>query len=259
MPFLMIALVTGLLLSYMQVGFLFTVETLKFKLDKINPISGFKRLFSIRSLVELAKSVFKATLILAVTYSYLKNNSLLIVNIINLSIPNMIAIMWDLTYGVVIRSSIILFTIAIFDYAYKKWQDRKDTMMSKQEIKEEYKQTEGDPLLKSKIKEKQRQMAMSRMMQDVPKADVIITNPTHYAIAVLYDQNIDISPRILAKGRDLIANNIKLKAKEFDIPIVENKPLARGLYKNVEIGESLPADYFEAVAEVLAYVYGLRK
>ena len=212
LPLLLVALATGLMLSYMQVGFLFTTETLKWKLDKINPIEGFKRLFSLKSLFELVKSVLKATLILIFAFNYLSSKR----------------IMWDLTYGVVLRSCIVLILLGIFDYVYKRWQNSKDLKMSKQDIKDEYKQSEGDPQLKGKIKEKQRQMAMSRMMQDVPSADVIITNPTHFAVAIKYDVSKNPSPFVVAKGRDLIAQNIKKIAKENKVEIVENKPLARG-------------------------------
>lgn len=167
--------------------------------------------------------------------------------------------MWTLTFGVVIRCSVLLFVIAVFDFAFKKWKNKKELMMSKQEIKEEYKQSEGDPQLKAKIKEKQRSMAMSRMMQEVPKADVIITNPTHFAVALRYDPALGDAPLVTAKGQDLIAQNIKRIATENDVPIVENKPLAQTLYKSVEIGSRIPTDLFEAVAEVLAYVYSLKK
>ncbi len=234
LPLLLVALATGLMLSYMQVGFLFTTETLKWKLDKINPIEGFKRLFSLKSLFELVKSVLKATLILIFAFNYLSSKRTILVDIVNYPLVQSIGIMWDLTYGVVLRSCIVLILLGIFDYVYKRWQNSKDLKMSKQDIKDEYKQSEGDPQLKGKIKEKQRQMAMSRMMQDVPSADVIITNPTHFAVAIKYDVSKNPSPFVVAKGRDLIAQNIKKIAKENKVEIVENKPLARALYEDVE-------------------------
>ena len=149
--------------------------------------------------------------------------------------------------------------MAFFDYLFQRWSHNKELMMSKQEVKEEHKQSDGDPQVKSKIKEKQRQMAMSRMMSDVPEADVIITNPTHYAVAIKYDREISDAPYVLAKGQDLVAQKIKDIASEQDITIVENKPLARTLYADVEIGQVVPQDLYQAVAEVLAYVYGLNK
>ncbi|MGB3368247.1 MAG: flagellar biosynthesis protein FlhB [Acidaminobacteraceae bacterium] len=258
-PILLVALATGVILSYLQVGFLFTVETLKFKLDKINPIQGFKRLFSIKSLVELAKSILKATLILVLAFNYLNGKRNIVVDIVNYPLLQSLSIMWDLTYGVVLRSCLVLIILGVFDYVYKVWQNNKEMKMSKQDIKDEYKQSEGDPQLKGKIKEKQRQMSMGRMMQDVPDADVVITNPTHFAVAIKYDVTINQSPIVVAKGRDLIAQNIKKIAKESNIEIVENKPLARTLYADVEIGETIPPDLFAAVAEVLAYVYSLKK
>ncbi len=259
LPTLLVAMVIGVLVSYMQVGFLFTTETLKPKLEKINPLKGAKNLFSTRSLVELAKSLAKATLIVFASYDYLKDRLIELLVAMELDIGQIIAVMWDLVVGVVVRSALILLVIAVFDYAYKRWKNNKDMMMTKQEIKDEYKQSEGDPMLKSKIKEKQRAMAMSRMMQDVPTADVVITNPTHYAVAVKYDPQTGDAPKVVAKGQDLIAQNIKKIAGEAEVPIVENKPLARALYASSEVGDFIPIELYEAVAEVLAYVYTLKK
>jgi flagellar biosynthetic protein FlhB len=177
---------------------------------------------------------------------------------VNYSVVAIADFMWDVVFNIVIRCALLLLVLAIFDFAYKKWQDEKDLKMSRKEIKDEYKQSEGDPMLKSKIREKQRQLATSRMMQDVPKADVIITNPTHYAVGIKYDTARGVAPYVLAKGRDLVAKNIKKVAKEHDIPIVENKPLAQALYKEIDIGDFIPPNLYEAVAEVLAYVYKLK-
>lgn len=258
LPIIGMSLLVSVIIAYMQVGFLFTLEPLKFKPDKISPIKGFKRLFSLKSLVEFAKSIFKAAGVLLISYLYITNHQTEIVHSMGYSLPQSIALLWDIVMGIVIRCSIWLFVLAILDYSYKKWENNKELRMSKQEIKDEYKQMEGDPLVRSKIKEKQRQMAMSRMMQEVPKADVIITNPTHFAVAIRYDQNQGDAPRILAKGKDLIAQNIKKVAGEHDVPIVENKPLAQALFASVEIGDYVPPDLFEAVADVLAYVYRLK-
>lgn len=259
LPFLLVALISGVLLNYFQVGFLFTTETLKFKLDKINPISGFKKLFSLRSLVELAKSVLKASLVLFLAFSYINGKKELLLEIVNYPLMQMLTILWNMVYNVIVRCCLVLVVLGIFDYYYKIWQNNKDLKMTKQEIKDEYKQSEGDPQLKAKIKEKQRMMAMGRMMQEVPKADVIITNPTHYAVAVKYDASLSPAPMVVAKGQDLIAQNIKKIGQENDVQIVENKPLARLLYAEVEIGSPIPPQLYEAVAEVLAYVYSLKK
>jgi len=257
-PIISVAMITGIVCSYMQVGVMFTTKTLEVKLDKLNPISGFKRLFSLRSVVELVKAVSKASFMIYLSFSYLKKEQGLLVNLFDMSIEAIGANTWRISFQILIRNIMFMLVLAFFDYIYKRWQDNKDLKMSKQEIKEEYKQTEGDPFIKGKIKEKQRQISMSRMMQEVPKADVVITNPTHYAVAIQYDSEKQQAPIVLAKGQNLIAQNIKKRANEHEVPIVENKPLARALYGNVEIGGSIPPDLFQAVAEVLAYVYSLK-
>lgn len=257
-PLFLVVLVVGLLCSYMQVGFLFTTKTLSFKLDRLNPISGFKKIISLKSIVELLKALAKTSILIYISFSYLMNEYNNILNIFDMDMIATVGYLWDVVFNLVLRSSIVLVVLAVLDYIYKKWEYEKELKMSKQEVKEEYKQTEGDPLIKSKIKEKQRQFAMSRMMQDIPKADVVITNPTHFAVAIAYDDNLDSAPKIIAKGQDLIAQNIKKAAKENNIPLYENKPLARSLFYNVEIGEVIPQDLYEAVAEVLAYVYSIK-
>jgi flagellar biosynthetic protein FlhB len=258
LPISGIAMLTGVIISYMQVGVLFTLEPLKFKLEKISFLKGLKRMFSLKSLVEMVKSILKAVGILLISYSYIMNRQLELMEIMGKTTEHSVVLLWELMFGLVIRSAFFLFVIAILDFAYKKWENNKELRMTKQEIKDEYKQMEGDPLVKSKIKEKQRQMAMSRMMQDVPSADVIITNPTHFAVALRYNKEESHAPKVVAKGRDLIAQNIKKIAKENSVPIVENKPLARTLYDVVDIGEVVPPELFEAVADVLAYVYQLK-
>ncbi len=258
LPFLLIALVSGLITNYLQVGVLFTGETLKFKLGKLNPLKGFKRLFSMKSMVEMIKSILKATGILILCYNYIMDREEVLLSIMDRSVMTGMLIIWDMLFDIVVRCASFLLVIAIFDYIYKKWENEKELRMSKQEVKDEYKQMEGDPFIKGKIKEKQREMAMSRMMQEVPEADVVITNPTHYAVAIKYDAEKFDAPVVLAKGKDIIAQNIKEVAKDHDVMIVENKPLARALYSAVDIGEEIPAELYEAVADVLAYVYSIR-
>ncbi len=257
-PIALAAILAGLVANYMQVGFLFTTKTLGVKFSRINPIEGFKKIFSPRSLVELLKSFIKVFVIGYVVFSYLMKKINIIYKLFDMSLGAVITFIGDITFQVAMRAGGVLVVIAIIDYLYQWWDHEKNLKMSKKEIKEEYKQNEGDPQIKSKIKEKQRQIAMRRMMQDVPKADVIITNPTHYAIALKYDKHKSDAPYILAKGMNLVAENIKKTAKEAEIPIVENKPLAQALYKSVEIGDIIPEDLYQAVAEVLAYVFGLR-
>lgn len=257
-PMLLIAFISALLINYTQVGFLFTTKTLKIKLNRLNPIEGFKKIFSKRALIELIKSVLKVVLVGFIAYKFIYNNIGGVIQYPEMDIINSFSNFSNLTFKFVIRVLSVLLLLSILDYGYQWWDHEKNLMMTKQEIKEEYKQTEGDPFIKGKIKERQRRMAMSRMMQDVPKADVIITNPTHYAVAIKYDRDIFEAPLVIAKGVDVIAENIKKIAKENSIPLVENKPLARTLYDTVEIGEIISEDLYEAVAEVLAYVYSLK-
>lgn len=258
-PILSTALITGVLFAYIQVGALFTVDPLKPKLSKINPIEGFKNLFSIKSLVELGKSIIKSAILIGYTVYYLEKRLYLIVNALELSVIALIGTIWDLIYSIVIRISIMLIITGLIDYIYKRWQHNKDLKMTKKEVEDEHKESEGDPQLKSKIRQKQREMSASRMMQEVPDADVVITNPTHYANALKYDKMESDVPIVVAKGKNLIAKNIKKIAKENDISIVENKPLAQELYKVVDLGDEIPENLYQAVAEILAYVYEVDK
>ncbi|MFA5523333.1 MAG: flagellar biosynthesis protein FlhB [Tissierellales bacterium] len=257
-PLTAIVLIFGVSTSYLQVGFLFTTKTLEFKLSRLNPIEGFKKIISKRSLVELLKSIFKMFFIGYLVYKYAIKEASSILRLLDLNIEGIVTYIGKIVVDIGIRSGIALFILSVFDYGYQWWDYEKNLKMSKQEIKEEYKQSEGNPQIKSKIKEKQREMAMRRMMQDVPKADVIITNPTHFAIAIKYDKEINEAPYVLAKGADLIAQNIKDVARKHSIPTIENKPLAQTLYSTVEIGQIIPEDLYQSVAEVLAYVYSLR-
>lgn len=257
-PLTAIVLILGVSSSYLQIGFLFTSKTLEIKFSRLNPIEGFKRILSKRALVELFKSIFKIIIIGYLVYLYAIKEIYNIFKLIDLNVESIATHIGNMVVNIGIRSGIALFVLAIFDYGYQWWDYEKNLKMSKQEIKEEFKQTEGNPQIKSKIKEKQRQMAMRRMMQDVPKADVIITNPTHFAIALKYDKEMYGAPYVLAKGADLVAKNIKDIAKKHGVPTVENKPLARTLYNMVEIGQIIPEELYQAVAEVLAYVYSLR-
>ncbi|MCR4434483.1 MAG: flagellar biosynthesis protein FlhB [Clostridiales bacterium] len=257
-PIFAIALIMGLAAEYAQVGFLFTVETLGLKLDRINPLNGMKRIFSMRAAVELLKSTIKIAIVGLIAYSYLKNEAVNILNLMSMDLVNIAAYIGITTINVAIRICVALLILGVLDYGYQWFEYEKSLKMTKQEIKEEYKQTEGNPEIKSKIKQKQRQISMRRMLQDVPKADVVITNPTHFAVAVKYDGKAADAPVVLAKGQDFIALRIKEIARENGVEIVENKPLARSLYETVEIGQSIPPDLYQAVAEVLAFVYSLK-
>lgn len=258
-PILLIIAITIFIVDYLQIGFLFTLKPLKPSFSKMNPIEGFKRLFSRNSFVELIKSLFKIAIIGYVVFDYFLANYKIIPELIDMSIGSTVIFVGDTLIDIGIRAAAVLFVLSVIDYIYQRREFERNIRMSKQEIKEEYKQTEGNPQLKSKIREKQRQMALRRMMTEVPKSDVIITNPTHFAVAIKYDAVMSDAPIVIAKGKDLIAQKIKETAKEHQVPIVENKPLAQALYKSVEIGEKIPAELFKAVAEVLAFVYSLRE
>lgn len=253
------AMFIGLMINYIQVGPLFTIEPLKPKFSKINPINGFKRIFSPHGLVELVKASIKLIVVIYVAYSTLKDKIPVLTQSIQQPPFEAALDVWGILYQVAIKICSFLLILAIFDYAYQRWEHNKSLRMSKKEIKDEFKQQEGDPQIKSKIRQRQRQMAMRRMMQDVPKADVVITNPTHFAVAIRYDSQTMAAPVVVAKGENYIALKIKEIATANEVAIVENKPLAQALFKTVEIGESIPAKLFQAVAEVLAFVYKLRQ
>jgi len=254
-PIALTNLIVGVLASYFQVGVLFTTKPLAIDIKKLNPIEGFKKMFSMKSVVELLKALIRIIILGYISYAYVKGQIVIILETIGMDISTILRTILDMSVGIGIRAGILLVVLAVLDYFYQKYEYNKNLKMSKQETKEEYKQTEGNPQIKSKIKEKQRQMSMQRMMQDVPKADVIITNPTHFAIGIKYNSKEFDAPRVIAKGQDLIAQNIKKIAQENNVPIVENKPLARTLYDSVEIGQFVPPELYQAVAEVLAYVY----
>lgn len=257
-PILLLTASVAIAANYLQVGFIFTLKPLMPKFNKLNPIEGFKNIVSKNAFVEFLKSLMKVGIIGYVIFSYLKNNFVVIPELLAMDMMSTASFIGNTIVNTGIRVSIVLFIISIIDYGYQFWQFEKNLKMSKQEIKEEYKMTDGNPQIKAKIREKQRQMSLRRMMTEVPKADVVITNPTHFALAVKYDASKSDAPMVIAKGKDLIAQKIKEIAKENKVPIVENKPLAQALYKTVDIGEMVPAELYKAVAEVLAFVYNLK-
>ncbi|MBO8155222.1 MAG: flagellar biosynthesis protein FlhB [Bacillaceae bacterium] len=258
-PIMAAAIVAGVGANLLQIGFLFTVEPLKFDLKKIDPIKGAKKIFSVRALVELVKSLLKISVIGFVTFFVLWLNKDDMLMLALKSADQSIAFFGQTTLAMGIAASLALLVISVFDYAYQRYDYEKNIRMSKQDIKDEHKNIEGDPLIKSKIKERQRQMSMQRMMSEVPEADVVITNPTHYSVAIKYDEDQFDAPFVVAKGVDYIALKIREVAKAHDIAIVENRQLARGLYHDVEIGEEIHEEFFQAVAEVLAYVYRMEQ
>jgi flagellar biosynthetic protein FlhB len=258
LPLFVVAVISALIIGYAQVGFLFTLETLKVKGERINPLSGFKRIFSMRSVVELVKSIIKLVIVGWVAYSYLKTKQNEVVALMGSNLQDILAFIGNAVFAVAIRISFAMIILGFLDYLYQKFDYEKSLRMTKQEVKDEYKQTEGNPEIKSKIKQKQRQMSMRRMMQDVPKADVVITNPTHFAVALKYDPEKSTAPFVVAKGQDYIALRIKQVAADSNIQIVENKPLARTLYSTLDIGDAIPPELYQAVAEILAFVYNLK-
>ncbi|PYG89836.1 flagellar biosynthetic protein FlhB [Ruminiclostridium sufflavum DSM 19573] len=258
LPLLLIAALAAVIVGYAQVGVLFTFETLKIKGNRINPLSGFKRIFSMRSLVELLKSIIKIVIVAWVAYSYLKSKTNEVLALMDADLPSILSFIGDATFNVAIKISFALVILGFADYMYQRFDYEKNLRMTKQEVKDEYKQTEGNPEIKGKIKQKQRQMSMRRMMQDVPKADVVITNPTHFAVAIKYDLQKASAPYIVAKGQDYIALRIKQIAAENKVQVVENKPLARTLFSTVDIGEAIPPELYQAVAEILAFVYKIK-
>ncbi len=258
LPVMIVAVIAGLASNFLQIGFLFTTEPLKFNLGKLNPIKGAKKIFSARALVELLKSLLKITVIGSITFTviWMNKDQMMIMSLKGLD--SALAFFGQMTITMGIAASIGLLIISVIDYIYQKYDHEKNIRMSKQDIKDEHKNMEGDPQIKSKVKERQRQMANSRMMSEVPDADVVITNPTHYSIAIKYDENKYDAPYVVAKGVDYIAFKIREVAKHHDIPMVENRSLARSIYAKVEIGEVIHEDFYQAVAEVLAYVYRLQ-
>ncbi|HIV75766.1 MAG TPA: flagellar biosynthesis protein FlhB [Candidatus Pseudogracilibacillus intestinigallinarum] len=254
-PVMLVAIIVSVAANLLQVGFLFTTEPLKFDLKKIDPIKGAKRIFSVRALVELLKSLLKITLIGATTFLIIwiyKDDMMMLA----MKEPeNAVQFFGQVTIVMGVAATILLLFLAVLDYMYQKYDFEKNIRMSKQDIKDEHKNIEGDPLIKSKLREKQRQAAMSRMMSEVPKADVVITNPTHYAIALKYDEAVVSVPYVVAKGTDDVAQKIKEIAKEHDIMMVENRPLARALYDEVEINDVIPEQFYKMVAEILAFVF----
>lgn len=256
-PIMIAVMIVGLAVNIFQGGWHFNSEKLEPKLDNLNPINGFGRLFSKRSLVELVKSLLKIAIIGFFIYNYLKDEIFTMPQFIFYDLTTSLSKISDIIFGLVFQVIGVIMILAFADLAYQKWQTTQDLKMTKQEVKDEFKQVEGDPQIKGKIRQKQRQMAMSRMMQEVPKADVIVTNPTHFAVALKYEKGM-MAPKVVAKGADFVAQKIKSVGRENDVPLVENRPLARALYASAEVGDFVPRELYQSVAEVLAYVYRLK-
>jgi flagellar biosynthetic protein FlhB len=257
-PMLIVAVVVGVVSCLPQVGWHPTTKTLKPKFSKLNPINGIKRTFSGTAVMNFLKSLLKMTIIGMAIYSVLKDEIEALPGLVNLTLMEAVIYIGNLAVdlGITVGGWFIL--VAAIDYAYTKYKHESDLKMTKYEIKQEFKESEGDPQIKGKIRHKMQEASMRRMMQSVPEADVIITNPTHFAVAIKYDREGDMAPVVVAKGVDFLAIKIKDTAREHNIEIVENKPLARALYSSVDIGKEIPQELYQAVAEILAFVYRLR-
>jgi flagellar biosynthetic protein FlhB len=258
LPVGLITLVIGVLASVFQIGILNVEDALEPNFDKINPINGLQRIFSLKAIVEGLKSLIKICLVIYLLYWILSREVVSISNLMDYSALQMLEFVGQKTGQLIGVVALLMITLSVADYFYQRWELEKQMMMTKQEVREEIKSREGDPLIKSRVRRIQRDIANRRMMQEVPKADVIITNPTHIAVALKYDKDLP-APQLIAKGGDLIAEKIKAIAREHGVPIVENKPLARTIFKTLEIGQVIPRELFLAVAEVLSYVYKLKK
>lgn len=259
LPLLLISGLTAIVLTMAQTRMLVTTESIKFKFSHLNPISGIKKMFSLRSFVELVKAGAKISVLLYIVYEKFIDYLPKFRTFIDMEINEALGVVSEFIMSVVLTASVIFLLLGVMDYAYQWWEYEKNLRMSKQEIKEEYKHTEGDPLIKGRIRELQRKRAMSRMMQNVPKADVVIRNPTHYAVAIAYNPDHDRAPVVLAKGTDLVALRIVTIAEEHKVTTLENKPLARGLFDAVDLGREIPEQFYQPVAEVLAFVYSLKQ
>ncbi|MBU8934923.1 MAG: flagellar biosynthesis protein FlhB [candidate division Zixibacteria bacterium] len=240
-----------------QIGFKITPKAMEPKWEKLNVLKGIKRLFSLKSLVQLIRDSLKMGVVGFVAYKVISSEFVGFFKLSDMTVAQVAATMGTLAMELALKVGAVILAIAILDFIYQRYEFEKSIKMSKQDLKDEHKQTEGSPQNKSRMRQAQMQLARSRMMQAVPLADVVVTNPTHYAVAIKYEPDKSNAPYVLAKGQRLIAQQIKAVALEHDIPIVEDKPLARALFKMCEVGQSIPATLYRAVAELLAYVYRL--
>lgn len=259
-PLLLAVMVVGLISNVAQVGLLFTWEPLRPKFTKLNVLKGLKRILASKhSVVEVMKGLLKISVIATVAFGSMHDVVSESLSLADGTVSGIVGFMSVASVTVGLKVGLAFFVIAAADYAFQRFEFEKKLRMTKHEVKEEMKQAEGDPLIKGRIRTIQRQIAYRRMMQDVPKADVVVTNPTHFAVAIKYEMGKMGAPKVVAKGVDLIAQRIKSIAQENNVPIVEDKPLAQMLYKTVEVGEEIPEKLFQVVAQVLAYVYRLRE
>lgn len=257
-PIFSIAVVVVIVINVFQVKWKLTTKPLKPKFNKFNPITGFKKIFSKDKLVETLKEALKIIAIIYIAYNTLINYGAGLQRLYDMELIQAVEFIGNIVIKLGLNISVVFLIIGMADYIYQKLKFKKDMRMSKQEVKDEYKQSEGDPQIKGRIRSKMREVSQRRMMQMLPTADVVITNPTHFAAAIKYDKDTSEAPMLIAKGADYLAQKIKEVAKENKVEIVENKPLARMLYYNVEVGNEIPPELYQMTAEVLAYVYNLK-
>lgn len=258
-PIFLASILIGTLSQIAQIGFLWAPDVLEPKLERLNPLDGFKKIFSIKGLVETVKSVFKFSIIILIVFLFLKNKIPLFKGFFQMEILQSFLFGKSILTSLALLIILGLSVIAVMDLAYQKFSYQKKIKQTREQAKRELKEHEGNPEIKQRIRNIQREIARRRMIQDVKKADVVVTNPTHYAVALKYDSKVMISPKVVGKGADFLALRIRKAAKESDIPVVENIQLARNLYNTVKVGESVPRDLYKAVAEVLAFVYKLKR
>lgn len=258
LPYIISAVLVAFIVNVFQVKWQITTKPLQPKLSKFNPVSGIKKIFSKDKLFELLKAILKIVFIGIIAYTTLRDQYPVLFRLTDMSLMQGVAQIGDIVISLGLKISGFYAVLGIIDFVYQKSKFKKEMMMTKQEIKEEFKQTEGDPQVKGQIKQKMREASRRRMMQRIPEADVVITNPTHFACAIKYDREVNQAPVLLAKGADYLAQKIKETARENFVPIVENKPLARMLYMNVEIDQEIPPELYQMAADVLAYVYSLK-
>ena len=260
-PVLIVAVIVGVLANIFQIGLIFSSQPLMPQMSRINPISGFQRILSMRGLFEAVKSIFKIGLIGYIVYRTIMSGLVDVVSLVDADKSNIAALFVStvgrIGFQVFLRAALALLFLSIFDFLYQRWQHEQDIRMTREEIREEMKRTEGDPEIRRRIRRVQRELSQARMMKAIPEADAVITNPVHLAVAIKYDYEVMDSPYVVAKGERKIARQIREIAEEHGVPIVENPPLAQALYKNVEVGEVIPMEFYQAIAEVLAYVHEL--
>ncbi len=257
-PVMAIIVLSALISNFAQVGFTISWQSLEPKFSRLDPINGFKQKFTSRAVVEFIKTLIKVGVVSIIAYNSIKAEIPHITFLYDNSVGQILLYMLKVSFWIFVKVCLIMLVVAFLDYAYQKWKFLDDQKMTKKEVRDETKQTEGDPLVKSRIRQLQHQAARKRMMADVPHADVVVTNPTHLAVALKYDGKTMDAPKVLAKGAGPVAENIKKIARENNVPLVEDKQLARNLYSSVDIGGEVPLELYQAVAELLAYVYKLK-